>query len=54
MEEVRSFAVFTDTSANLPTRLLAKHHVHVLPFQYIIKGKSYTCMDTDAFDGASF
>lgn len=54
MEEIRTFAIFTDTSANLPTQLLAKHHIHVLPFQYIIDGNAHTCMDTDAFDGASF
>lgn len=54
MEETCTFAIFTDTSANLPTQLLAKHHIHVLPFQYIINGKAHTCMDTERFDGASY
>lgn len=54
MEETRTFAIFTDTSANLPTRLLEKYHIHVLPFQYIINGKAHTCMDTEAFDGAAY
>lgn len=54
MEETRTFAIFTDTSANLPTQLLAKHHINVLPFHYIVDGKAYTCLNTDAFDGASY
>lgn len=54
MEEAFAFEIVTDTSANLPTRLLRKHGVTVLPFSYLIDGKAYTCMDTDAFDSASF
>lgn len=54
MKESSTFAIFTDTSANLPTRLLAKHHIYILPFHYFINGKAYTCTDTDAFQSASF
>lgn len=54
MTENRTFAIVTDTSANLPSRLLAQHDILALPFSYIIDGKAYTCTDTDAFDGASF
>lgn len=54
MKERSTFAIFTDTSANLPTRLLAKHHIYILPFHFFIKSKAYTCTDTDAFQSKSF
>lgn len=54
MEENRAFAIFTDTSANLPTPLLEKYQIGVLPFSYLINGNAHTCLDTNSFDGASF
>ena len=33
------FAIFTDTSANLPTPLLEQMGVEALPFTYYIDGK---------------
>lgn len=49
-----SFAILTDTSANLPTPYLRAHGVEVLPFHYFVDGDDRTCMDTEAFDGAAY
>ena len=49
-----SFAIVTDTSANLPTRLLRRHNITVIPFTYLYDGEEHTCMDTEAFDGAAY
>ena len=49
-----SFAIFTDTSANLPTPLLRQHGVTAIPFSYYIDGNEFTCTDTDYFDAASY
>ena len=49
-----SFAVFTDTSANLPTPLTEQLGITVIPFSYYIDGNEFTCTDTDNFDGAAY
>ena len=49
-----SFAILTDTSANLPTPLLQKHGVTVAPFSYSYDGAEHTCLDTGSFDGAAY
>ncbi len=49
-----SFAIFTDTSANLPTPLLEQLGITAIPFSYYIDGNEFTCTDTDNFDGAAF
>ncbi|MGI6265085.1 MAG: DegV family protein [Acutalibacteraceae bacterium] len=49
-----AFTIMTDTSANLPTRILKKHGVAVIPFVYTVNGDPRTCLDTDAFDGAAY
>ena len=49
-----SFAVVTDTSANLPTAYTRAHDVAVVPFSYYIQGQELTCTDTEAFDGDAF
>lgn len=49
-----SFAILTDTSANLPTPLLQKHGVTVAPFSYSYDGAEHTCLDTESFDGAAY
>ena len=48
------FAIVTDTSSNLPTPLLEQNSVSVIPFNYIIDGQEYTCLDTESFDGESY
>ena len=49
-----SFAVITDTSANLPTSLLRKRDITAVPFSYYIDGRQMVCTDTEAFDGDVF
>ena len=49
-----SFAIVTDTSANLPSPLLKANDVTVIPFYYRVNGLEQTCLDTEAFDGAAY
>ena len=49
-----SFAIVTDTSANLPSPLLAEKDVTVVPFSYFYNEQEHTCLDTEAFDGAKY
>ena len=49
-----SFAVFTDTSANLPTPLTRERDIGVLPFSYTVDDVTYQCLDTEAFDSAQY
>lgn len=49
-----SFRVLTDTSGNLPKRLLDENQIPTIAFSYIIDGKEYTCTDIEAFDGKEF
>lgn len=49
-----SFTVFTDTSANLPTPLTRERDIRVLPFSYHIDGNTFTCLNTENFDGSAF
>lgn len=48
------FTVITDTSGNLPTPLLKKRNIGLLPFVYYMDGKEHTCVDTEAYDGPAF
>lgn len=49
-----SFAILTDTSANLPTATLRENRVAVVPFTYYIKDQEFSCLDTEGFDGKKF
>lgn len=49
-----SFAVLTDTSSNLPTRILKENGVSVIPYHYMIGEKQFSCLDTEGFDGKKF
>ena len=50
-----SFSIVTDTSANLPTPLLRRADVSVIPFYFTVDGhEDATCMDTETFDGSAF
>lgn len=49
-----SFTVITDTSSNLPTKLLKARKIGVLPFTYHMEGGSFNCLDTDSFNGDEF
>ncbi len=49
-----SYAIVTDTSANLPSALTRKNNITVIPFSYYIDGEEFSCLDTEAFDGTDF
>ncbi len=49
-----SFAIFTDTSANLPTPMTREREIGVIPFTYFVEGQEFACLDTEAFDGADY
>ena len=49
-----AFAVMTDTSGNLPSRLLRERNIAVIPFSYYIDGREYQQLDTEKFDAESF
>ncbi|MCR4990533.1 MAG: DegV family protein [Lachnospiraceae bacterium] len=52
-----SFAIVSDTSCNVPMRLLSQHGVTLVPFTYYKKRddkEQLSCIDIDSFDGKEF
>lgn len=49
-----SFAIFTDTSANIPTELAEKYNIGVVPLSYFLNGEQRECVDTRSFDAAAY
>ena len=49
-----SYAIMTDTSANLPTPLLRAKGLRVVPFTYTVFGRDYQCLDTERFEAEGF
>lgn len=49
-----AFTIITDTSANLPTELLLREKIAILPFSYHYDEQEHTCMDIDSFDGEKY
>ncbi len=49
-----SFALVTDTSANLPAAWLREQDVQAIPFSYFIHDEEHQCPGPDEFDGAEF
>ena len=49
-----SFAIFTDTSANLPSELAEKYGIGVIPLSYNMDGEVHVCLDTRTFDAAAY
>lgn len=49
-----SFAIITDTSANLPKKLIESRDIKAIPFSYYVEGTEHTCTDIEAFDGESY
>ena len=49
-----SFALVTDTSANLPAAWLRERDVQAIPFSYFIHDEEHQCPGPDEFDGAEF
>ncbi len=49
-----SFAIVTDTSANLPSELLKRYSLTVVPFSFFINGSEHVDLDAEHFDAANF
>ena len=49
-----SFAIVTDTSANLPSSYLSRYSLTVIPFSFRINGSEHTDLDAEDFDAAGF
>lgn len=49
-----SFAIFTDTSANLPTPKTKELDITVVPLSYTVDGEEHVCLDTEAFPAAEY
>lgn len=49
-----SYAIVTDTAANLMHAQIDRYGITVIPLSFTIADKEYTCTDPDAFDGAAF
>lgn len=45
-----SFAIITDTAANLDTQLSNERNIHVMPFYYFVDGEEHCCTDTAQFN----
>ena len=45
-----SFAIFTDTSANIPSPVLARYDLGCIPFSFFYNGEEHTSLDTESFD----
>lgn len=46
--------LFTDTSANLPVKLLEKYNITVVPFSYTVNGEPADYNTIDGFNGKAF
>lgn len=49
-----SFAIFTDTSANLPTPMTKELDITVVPLSYTVDGVEHVCLDTEEFQAAEY
>lgn len=49
-----SYAIVTDTSANLPAVIAQEQGIEVVPFYYIEKGQEKSCLDIEAFDADAY
>ncbi len=45
-----SFSIFTDTPANLPTSIVEKYDINIIPFSYFRDGVEYTPVSLDEVD----
>lgn len=49
-----SFAIFTDTSANLPTPKTKELDITVVPLSYTVDGVEHVCLNTEEFQAAEY
>lgn len=49
-----SFVIITDTSANIPKRIVEERDIKIIPFSYFVDGVEHTCTDIEGFDGEGY
>lgn len=49
-----SFAIVTDSTANLTARQLEENNIIEIPFSYFLKEQEYNCRDLDNFDDKKY
>lgn len=49
-----SFAIMTDTAANLPKEIAVSHDITILPMRYLMSGETHTCLYPEEFDDAVY
>lgn len=49
-----SYAIVTDSTANLDKKQLEENGVIAIPFSYFLEGKEYTCDDLEKFDDKGY
>lgn len=49
-----SFAIVTDSTANLTARQLEENNIIEIPFSYFLKEQEYNCRDLDSFDDKKY
>lgn len=49
-----SFAIVTDSTANLTAKQLEENNVIAIPFSYFLKEQEYSCRDLDSFDDKQY
>lgn len=49
-----SYAIVTDSTANLTAKQLEENNVIAIPFSYFLKEQEYSCRDLDSFDDKQY
>lgn len=49
-----SYAIVTDSTANLTAKQLEENNVIAIPFSYFLKEQEYNCRDLDSFDDKQY
>ncbi len=49
-----SFAIVTDTAANIPANLMQEHNITAVPLSYFLNGEEHICRDSATFDCAGY
>ena len=49
-----SYAIVTDTAANLKREHIDRYEITVIPLSYYIEDEEHVCTDPDAFNGPAF
>jgi len=48
------YSILTDTSGNLPLKLVRERNIAIIPFVYRLDNEDHVCTDIESFDGEEF